>query len=656
MAAMLMIVLRLVLSVSSSVTATPHEAAERQERQLLHPPKKRIKSAVWEYFGYPENPDGAILEDGIPMCKICRRKVCARGGNTSNFRAHLRVHHAAEYSQIKDILCTPTPKSTATQSTHSGSLKSMKHDANSKHGKGMNSAVAYFLAKDKMPFEIVESPGFLHLMRETAPFYTVPNRHFFATGEIPKMYERLRASIEEKVAMGVWFSVTADQWTTSIADRRGGGCETFISFTVHYVTLDWQLHSHCLETLFFPEEHTPDNILEVFENMLHEWKIKSENLSGITTGNTANLIKAFGKFPCVWIGCFGDNLNLAISKVLKMPQVDSAVKACRRLVHAFARSWKKRRELKKKQEELNVTEQALIQDEATRWGSTAEMISRFLEQQQAVCAVLATDKNAWHLMLKDTDIAVLEDVSQILTLLGDFTDAMVTEERVTLSSLKPVLQHITTEILGEIGEDSTLTKQMKQVMRDDLLQLRYSGDVKRVLDICCFVDARLKGCFSENLDDTIKSCVEEAMRLAPHEESESKSSAAFQDEKSACTSLTTKRKNKTLSGLLRHIISSKQDKSEKDSEYMEDRLKAEVKLYLSLPSISIEDDPLAWWKVHTAEMPLLSNVAQKYLSIPATSVPSARLFTSSGHTLSLHRSGLSPEHVNMLTFLHHNLD
>ncbi|XP_028648029.2 zinc finger BED domain-containing protein 4 isoform X1 [Erpetoichthys calabaricus] len=90
-------------NVSSSVTATPHEAAERQERQLLHPPKKRIKSAVWEYFGYPENPDGAILEDGIPMCKICRRKVCARGGNTSNFRAHLRVHHAAEYSQIKVV-------------------------------------------------------------------------------------------------------------------------------------------------------------------------------------------------------------------------------------------------------------------------------------------------------------------------------------------------------------------------------------------------------------------------------------------------------------------------------------------------------------------------------------------------------------------------
>ncbi|XP_039608399.1 zinc finger BED domain-containing protein 4-like [Polypterus senegalus] len=90
-------------NVSISVNATPHEAAERQERQLLHPPKKRIKSAVWEYFGYPENSDGGILEDGIPMCKICRRKVCARGGNTSNFRAHLRVHHAAEYSQIKMV-------------------------------------------------------------------------------------------------------------------------------------------------------------------------------------------------------------------------------------------------------------------------------------------------------------------------------------------------------------------------------------------------------------------------------------------------------------------------------------------------------------------------------------------------------------------------
>ncbi|KAG2458633.1 TRI25 ligase, partial [Polypterus senegalus] len=37
-----------------------------------------------------------------------------------------------------DILCTPTPKSTASQSTNSGSLKSIKHDSASKHGKGMN--------------------------------------------------------------------------------------------------------------------------------------------------------------------------------------------------------------------------------------------------------------------------------------------------------------------------------------------------------------------------------------------------------------------------------------------------------------------------------------------------------------------------------------
>jgi len=42
------------------------------------------------------------------------------------------------------------------------------------------------------------------------------------------------------------------------------------------------------------------------------------------------------------------------------------------------------------------------------------MLQRFIEQQQAVCAVLATERGPWHLMPKEADIAVIEQVLQIL--------------------------------------------------------------------------------------------------------------------------------------------------------------------------------------------------------------------------------------------------
>lgn len=221
------------------------------------------------------------------------------------------------------------------------------------------------------------------------------------------MYEGARRGVAEQLAEGTWFAATTDLWTSS-----GGIGEPYMSFTVHYISVDWNLRSHCLETVFFPEDHTAEHIKEMIENILEEWKIKKESLSGITTDSASNMKKAFESFDCVWFSCFGHNLNLSISKVLKIQRVDSATKACRRVVEGFSRSWKRKRELKKKkQAQLKIPEHALIHDVVTRWGSTYEMISRFLEQQQAVCGVLAEDRGSWYLMPKDKDIIVMDEIT-----------------------------------------------------------------------------------------------------------------------------------------------------------------------------------------------------------------------------------------------------
>lgn len=165
---------------------------------------------------------------------------------------------------------------------------------------------------------------------------------------------------------------------------------------------------------------------------------------------------------------------------------------------------------------MNIPKHSLIHDVVSRWGSTFK-ISRFLEQQQAICGVLVGDRSAWHLMPKDTDITVLEKLCQLLCPLHDFTDVLASEKQVTLSSLKPVLEHIDNEILQDQEEDCALTKQMKAVIREHMLmQLRYMEENKNVLNIASFVDPRFKGSFAENLVDTVKACSDEAMTLASH--------------------------------------------------------------------------------------------------------------------------------------------
>ena len=63
----------------------------------------RLKSSVWEHFGYTKNDQGIVQEDGYPICKACRKKVAAKGSNTSNLLQHLRDHHPAIHAQVKVI-------------------------------------------------------------------------------------------------------------------------------------------------------------------------------------------------------------------------------------------------------------------------------------------------------------------------------------------------------------------------------------------------------------------------------------------------------------------------------------------------------------------------------------------------------------------------
>ncbi|XP_068122242.1 E3 SUMO-protein ligase ZBED1-like [Hyperolius riggenbachi] len=643
------------IELHKSMQAT--EPQQTAERILLHPPNKKVKSAAWEHFGYPKNDRGFVMEDGFPVCRNCGRKVAAKGGNTSNMFAHLREHHPSVSHSLqhsKDEAKKTEYSSTVQPTVMQSFIKGTKLDPKSKQAKDLNRAVAYFIAKDMMPLRLVEKPGFLHLMKKAIPLYKVPSRTYFSSNEIPRMYKEVRSSVEQQLKEAMWYAVTTDLWTSS-----SGGGEPFISFTVHYLSSDWKLICHCLETLFFPEDHTAEHISEMFDNILQDWNLPKESLCGITTDNASNMIE----FPCFWLTCFGLNLNLAINKVLKMQRVESAVRACRHLVQAFSRSWKKKRDLKKKQSDLELPEHALIHDVVTRWGSTFEMISRFLEQQQAVCAVLAIDRGTWHLMPKDSDIATLENVNKILQPLHELTDALASEKRVTLSSLTPILEHIGNEILKEQTEDSILTSQMKTIMREDLLEGRYTESMQRVLHISCLLDPRFKRSFCKNLDDTVEACIEEAENLAPMshslEESTPVNEGAEGTESRSTTSststTTTTKKEKGLSGLLQRITSSRQNKATLGNENIHEKVLSEVSMYISLPTISSDADPLSWWKMHRQEMPRLANVARKYLCIPATSVPSERFFSTSGHILSPQWSRMSPETLNMLTFLHHNL-
>ena len=88
---------------------------------------------------------------------------------------------------------------------------------------------------------------------------------------------------------------------------------------------------------------------------------------------------------------------------------------------------------------------------------------------------------------------------------------------------------------------------------------------------------------------------------------------------------------------------------------LEDLVHSEILRYKTEATIPLDGDPLVWWSMHSCFFPSLSQLAQKYLCVVATSVPSEQVFSTAGNVVSSKISSLLPENVNKLDFLHDNL-
>ena len=66
----------------------------------------------------------------------------------------------------------------------------------------------------------------------------------------------------------------------------------------------------------------------------------------------------------------------------------------------------------------------------------------------------------------------------------------------------------------------------------------------------------------------------------------------------------------------------------------------------------IEQDILLWWKVHEKEYPIISQIAKKYLGIPASQAITERSFSTAKRIVCDSRTRLKPQHVSKLVVWH----
>ena len=119
------------------------------------------------------------------------------------------------------------------------------------------------------------------------------------------------------------------------------------------------------------------------------------------------------------------------------------------------------------------------------------MVSRILEQEEAIHIVLSTDRKTSHLVPTWQGIDVLQSSHQALSPLCNLTDILSGEDYVTVSAVIPLMDLINNNFLKETEQDTQLTKDIKTRIKADL-DTRYTEDVSDILKVATFLDPQLK--------------------------------------------------------------------------------------------------------------------------------------------------------------------
>ena len=102
-----------------------------------------------------------------------------------------------------------------------------------------------------------------------------------------------------------WVPLISDLWT---------GCHkrAYMSMIVHYITSEWEMKHHRLQTREVEEQYTAENLAVKLQAVLREWGLEC-NAFGCTTDNASNITNAIERhMSLVHLPCIDHTLQLSI--------------------------------------------------------------------------------------------------------------------------------------------------------------------------------------------------------------------------------------------------------------------------------------------------------------------------------------------------------
>ena len=473
------------------------------------------KSAVWKHFGFKLDNAG-IVDRTFAICRLCLSKV-KYTGSTTNMSAHLKRHHPMMFCTWTDssdtagkitasssaskptnscVIPGPRPSPSSGGSSGGGQLR-IKDSFKSKlafssvRAKTISKSIGIFMAADLRPYSVVETAGFKQMVATLDPKYIVPSRAHFSQSVIPDLYIETRVLVERFLSQSPIVCITTDGWTSRAT-------ESFVTITAHSIDQSWTLHEHVLQTRPLAESHTGVNIAKVLDAAVEEWKLhRFHGEIPIVTDNASNMDTAVRESQHVGphIGCFAHTINLACQRGLQVNTVSRLLGRVRRIVSFFHRSTTAAAMLKTKQKLLELPVHKLVIDVQTRWNSAFDMLSRYVEQQPAIMAVLM-DKNIRKNIsdvstLSEQDVTYVENIIAVLDPLKTVTTLLCDAKSPTASLILPLKERLITSLQGN-PDESPLIQNLKAAICTDLAKRYTNPAIDSFLWQCAAMDPRFR--------------------------------------------------------------------------------------------------------------------------------------------------------------------
>ncbi|XP_059095066.1 zinc finger BED domain-containing protein 4-like [Tigriopus californicus] len=570
------------------------------------------------------------MERDIARCRMCQIDLKMSNHGTTSLWRHAKSKHSEELTMLS-YECA----SELTQH------KERPYLAKSEKKLHLDRLLAKMIAKDIQPISMVEDVGFLNFCQALDPKYSLPSRRTLSDTILPSMFEEIQGRLVKQLEQTSWVCLTTDLWTSLNAVG-------FLAVTVHFWNQhDEDLCSFTLDCIRIHGRHTSQILGEELQKILVRNNVLSKVVVCVTD-NGANMVKAVKNTKLCHIPCYAHTLNLvANGSPRNVPAVHKVIETASKIVEQTKKSSIVHEKFETIQRNQGIpVVKKLIQDVATRWNSTYEMMDRIVELRGPICELMSeqgmcdkvgcVDSNWWQ--------AVSQCV-EVLQPLYEATLELSGEQRPTGSKIIPITKMLTHHYQKNVDKSeagSVAHDLASEVLANITRRFGIFEDFPE-LAISTILDPRFKShgfqydCKLTHASDLLLQELGKLIEVeAPfHQVEESRP-------KQTRTSL--------WEPFDQCIVQKRESGLFKSA-------RCELNAYFQQPCESRHSNQITWWnKDGRAQFPLLYKLAMKYSIIPATSVPSERVFSVAGQVLSKRRNRLGDECARLLICLHNNIN